>query len=338
MKTKALICNKRQEVFLEEVQLPEISDGQIGVRTAYSGISVGTEFALIRNRISWGDFPIVTGYQAVGIVERVGDRVQNYQPGDWVYFRGNNASMKRNTGEVCSCVGGTHASYALIDALAFPDSLGRLPENVCKKTASTFVMPSVGLHGVDMAQPKTGDLAVVIGAGLIGLGAINALANRGCRVLAADTDPLRLQIALHLGAEAICDVRVENTKDFVSKYDEHGANLVMECTGLSNQIVPSMELCARFGKFVYQGNYGSDPYQALFLPPHGRQLTCYYPCDDGGVPCRQAVFRLMSSGSLPWEKVITHVVPANEAPAIYHAINQGTLTDLVGGVIDWSAI
>ena len=54
MKSKALVCNQRQEFSLEDVQLPEPEKHHLGIRTVYSGISVGTEFALVRNRISWG--------------------------------------------------------------------------------------------------------------------------------------------------------------------------------------------------------------------------------------------------------------------------------------------
>ena len=46
--------------------------------------------------------------------------------------------------------------------------------------ASLFVMPAVGLYGVDMANPRMGDTVVVYGVGMIGLGVVAACAQRGC--------------------------------------------------------------------------------------------------------------------------------------------------------------
>lgn len=337
MKTKALVCTESQQFSLEDVTLPVSGDAHVGIRTLYSGISVGTEFALIRNRLSWGPFPIITGYMAVGEVEHVGKKVQGYEAGQTVYFR-RSLPMTLSTGKVCSSVSGTHAAYALIDHDATPTDIGALPKGISLKAASSVVMPCVGLHGADLAQPRVGEIAVVIGAGLVGLGAINALANRGCRVLVTDLDPKRLELALAFGAEAVSDVRKEKTADFVARYAKDGADVVFECTGLPSQLIPAMKLCRRFGKFVYQGNYGAAPYQTEFLPAHGRQLTCYYPCDDGGIPCRDAALRLIASGSLPWEKSITHEVKASDSPAFFQAINEGKVEGLVGGIINWQGV
>lgn len=64
MKAIALICSKSMVFSLESVQLPEPAPGEVVVRTAFSGISIGTELALIQNKISWGPYPLCTGYMA----------------------------------------------------------------------------------------------------------------------------------------------------------------------------------------------------------------------------------------------------------------------------------
>jgi threonine dehydrogenase-like Zn-dependent dehydrogenase len=57
--------------------------------------------------------------------------------------------------------------------------------------ACMFVMPAVGLYGVDMTNPRMGQTVVVYGTGLIGLGVVAACAHRGCVVLAVDLNEKR---------------------------------------------------------------------------------------------------------------------------------------------------
>jgi threonine dehydrogenase-like Zn-dependent dehydrogenase len=116
-----------------------------------------------------------------------------------------------------------------------------------------------------------------------------------------------------------------------------GADIVFECTGLPACIDPAIALCRPYGKFVWQGNYGAQPLSMHFLPPHGRRLQMFFPCDDGWQPCRRAVVKNMAMGALQWEHCITHRIPFTQAPAIFERINKGLDKDIVGVVIDWLA-
>ena len=86
---------------------------------------------------------------------------------------------------------------------------------------------------------------------------------------------------------------------------------------------------------MWQGNYGTEPVSMNFLSPHGRRLRMFFPCDDGGAPCRRAVVKNMALGALPWENCVTHRIGCEEAPAIYQRINEGRDRDIVGVVIGW---
>lgn len=46
---------------------------------------------LIRNKLSWGPYPLCTGYMGTGVVEAVGAEIDNFRVGERVYFCGNNA-------------------------------------------------------------------------------------------------------------------------------------------------------------------------------------------------------------------------------------------------------
>jgi 2-desacetyl-2-hydroxyethyl bacteriochlorophyllide A dehydrogenase len=334
VKARALICDEQQRFSLEEVVLPDPGANQIAIRTQYTGVSIGTEFALIQNRISWGPYPLCTGYQGAGTVEAVGEGVTNFQVGDQVYFRRNDAMALADGGSV-SCVSGAHCSHAVLDPNT-SHGAAQVAPGAGLDVASMFVMPAVGLNGVDMANPRMGATVVVYGAGLIGLGVIAACAMRGCVVVAIDVNPRALEIAHEMGADHTIDAGRGDVTAAVKAIAPQGADTVFECTGIPACIDAAIPLCRTHGSFVWQGNYGAAPVSMHFLPAHGRRLQMFFPCDDGLAPCRRAVVKNLAMGALRWEHCITHRIEADEAPAMYRRINQGDRGDIVGVVLHWS--
>lgn len=333
MEAQALICDEAQRFTLETVELPDPGEGEVRIRARYSGVSVGTEFALIRNKISWGPYPLCTGYMATGTVEATGPGVTEYQPGDPVYYRANRG-MRLKSGGAVSCVSGTHCSHA-VTAVGGTHGIDHLPAETPPDAASMFVLPAVGLNGVDMAQPRMGDRVVVFGAGLIGLGVVAACVHRGCRVVAADIDPARLELARRFGAAHVVDTRETDLAGWLDSTFGGRADVVFECTGLPDCIDPAITLCREHGCFVWQGNYGSDPVKLHFLTPHALRLRMCFPCDDGGPDCRRAVVRNMALSNLDWGRCISHRLPFREAPALFHELNEGRAREATGIVINW---
>ena len=334
MKARALVCDCQRNFTLAEVELPEPADNNLVVRTTHTGVSIGTEFMLIRGTLDWGPYPICTGYQGVGVVEHVGADVRGFSVGDKVYFR-DNRGIRLADGQPVSGVSGTHCSMAVID----PDNtsgVAILPEGVDEDAASSFVMPACGLFGVDMANPRLGQTLVVHGVGLIGLGVVAAASHRGCVVVAVDLQRRRLDIARQLGADHVINAAESDVREELAGIAPDGADVVFECTGVPACIDPAIALCKPLGKFVFQGNYGAAPITWHFLPPHGKKLTAYFPCDDGRAPCRRAVLKHMAAGALRWEHTITHRVEASDSPDFYARIDAGRADEVVGGVIRWS--
>lgn len=336
MNATALVCTQDRRFSLQPVAIPEPGPGQVRIRTLRSGVSVGTEFALVRNKISWGPFPICTGYMGVGIVERVGAGVEGLAEGDRVYYRGS-CNMTLADGSAVSAVSGVHCSHA-VSPVGGTHGAAKLPDGIDTDAASLFVLPAVGLHGVDMSGAGVGQTALVNGCGPIGLGVVAALAARGCRAVAADIDETRLAEARSFGAATTVKAGDDGFAERARAFFPAGADgfdLVFECTGVAALVMPSIRLCRLHGTFVWQGNYGAAPMQFLFLEAHNRQLSMKFPCDDGYAPCREAVIRQMAVGLLPWGRVVTHRVKAADAPAFFADIDAGRARGLVAAVVDW---
>ena len=333
MQAKALICDEKHNFNYSDVILPDPGPEDIVVQNIYSGVSIGTEFARIRGDQGPGTYPLCTGYQAVGTIEYAGKGVSRFKVGDKVYYR-DNKIMELSDGTKVNTMSGTHSSTALI-RIEGRHRVELKPEGVDDDAASMFVMPAVGLYGVDMANPRMGDVVAVHGSGLIGLGVMAACSQRGCVVIAIDLEENRLEVARKLGADYIINGRTGNIKEELEKIAPEGADVVFEATGIPGCIDPAIELCRTEGKFILQGNYGNEPISYNFIPPHGKRLTMFYPCDDGQEPCRRAVLKNMATGALPWHHTITHRIKAQDSPDFYSAIYKGEAKDLIGAVIRW---
>jgi 2-desacetyl-2-hydroxyethyl bacteriochlorophyllide A dehydrogenase len=324
---------------MAEVVTAPIGEDDIGIQALWSGVSIGTEFAVLTGKLDWGTFPIVTGYMATGEVVAAGANVKDFAVGDTVYYR-RNASLKfRGSGTDLNCRSGTHASVAVLNPSG-THGAGLVPSGVDPQTASLFVMPSVGLYGVDMAGVGVGASVVVMGLGMIGLGVVSAAVRRGAAVIGIDPRSECRALASKFGAAATVAPEPDGTlgplADLIPGMSESGgADFVFESTGLPGCVDAGIRLCRPFGCFIWQGNYGDGQISFEFLEAHHRRLRMVFPCDDGYRPYRQASLQAISSGAMPWGEVITHRISAGEMPGFYSDIYNGKAGDVIGAVVSW---
>jgi 2-desacetyl-2-hydroxyethyl bacteriochlorophyllide A dehydrogenase len=325
MKAEAIIFREPDKPTFGEVDLPDLKPNEMRVRTLISGVSIGTERLLWSNRLRYCQFPAVLGYQAVAVVEEVGGDVPDLQPGDKVLHR-----RGRLEGEVASR-SGAHASHAVV---ARDQALPAAP-GLDDAQGSLFVLPCVGFHGVTMAQVRYDELVAVQGLGLVGLGVVAAARLRGATVVAIDVQANRLQAAREMGADVCVNAKEEDPVAAVHRLQDGGADVVFEATGITRCLNAAFGMARRLGRFVFQGNYGDDdPVSFTFHVPHGKQLTTFFPCNDGLLPCRRAVTQLMARGAIDFSPAITHRVSPREAVGVYRALIENAV-EPIGIVIDW---
>lgn len=334
----ALVADVGGAFRLVDVVTAPVGRGDIGIRTLWSGVSIGTEFAVLQGKLDWGSFPIVTGYMATGVVTVVGPDVRDIAVGDTVYYRRNTSLRTRSSGEHLNCRSGTHSSVAVLDPSG-DHGADIVPAGVAPDVASLFVMPAVGLYGVDMAKVGVGAKVAVVGLGMIGLGVVSAAVRRGAVVFGIDPREECRSLAQEFGATATFTTSDDGTsdrvKDIQTLTDGNGADFVFESTGRPECIDAGIRMCKPFGCFVWQGNYGDAPVQFQFLEAHHRRLRMVFPCDDGYRAYRRASLQAMATGAMHWENVITHRLSHSQMPKLYEEIYKGENKNIVGAVVNW---
>ncbi len=267
---------KKGTVVREYVPQPGLNDRDVLVRTMSSCISAGTEMSgvqssgqsLVRRALQHPDqvmqifqslrqsgvqktisrvrgridASMALGYSAAGIVDQVGTD-SGFTPGQRVAVAGvgfaNHAEMVR-----------------VPTNLVTP-----IPEGVSFQHASTVALGSIAMQGVRRAGLSLGERCVVVGAGIVGLLAIQLLRTAGVRVAVVDLNVERLEIARSIGAEFAFDPRAGDPVEAVINWSGgSGVDAVVfaAATSSSEPLSQSFQMCRRKGRVVLVGVSGMN--------------------------------------------------------------------------------
>jgi 2-desacetyl-2-hydroxyethyl bacteriochlorophyllide A dehydrogenase len=118
---------------------------------------------------------------------------------------------------------------------------------------------SVGFHAVDRGSVKATDTVLVLGAGMIGVGAILGALARGARVLAAEVSEVKHEALLKLGVERVINPNAEDMATVIAKLtDDDGADVVIEAVGIPDTFRAAVDLACFGGRVVYVGYAKSE--------------------------------------------------------------------------------
>ncbi|MGQ7847748.1 zinc-binding alcohol dehydrogenase family protein [Granulosicoccus sp. 3-233] len=113
---------------------------------------------------------------------------------------------------------------------------------------------SVGFHAVERAGVAAGDTVVVLGAGMIGVGAMIGALQRGARVLAVEVSDSKRDTLLGLGVEQVINPLSENAEEAVNALTRgDGADVVIEAVGLPETFRGAIDMVCFAGRVVYVG-------------------------------------------------------------------------------------
>jgi 2-desacetyl-2-hydroxyethyl bacteriochlorophyllide A dehydrogenase len=325
IQTRAVVFTKPGEVEVQPIELPEPDPGEVVVRTLFSGISPGTELWSLTGKYWSTVFPTIPGYQKAGVVERVGPKVSNLAEGDVIFLRfskvppGTNIEWAGHTG---------HSVVSADDPEVF-----RLPEGLAPEQASLLCMVAVGYHGAAEVMPvHTGETVIVIGLGLIGQFSAQTAALRGAKVIAVEPVAGRLALAATYARAVPVNPAKEDPTEAIRALCPDGADAVIDTSANPDAVNASFHWIRDKGRYCLQGYYpGMTSLDLLW--PHAKELTFYNPTNvtpEGEKHCAQ----LLADGTMHLGPMITHVKPAEEAPAMYDML-LNRREEGFGVVLDW---
>ncbi len=331
VRAPAIVFAEPGRVEIRRADIPDVGPDEVGVRTAYSGVSQGTERWLLIGRYNRSgedvaaNYPCYPGYQAAGIVEGTGSQVTDLEPGDRVMLQGTRLLPgARNPGPGLA----SHVGYLV----APRRQVTRLHPDVDLAEAALFRMAAVARHGARLAGIRNHDLVVVIGQGLIGQMSAQAARQRGARVIAADQIRRRVEASARYSADLAVDVSERSLEEVMRAEAPNGADVVVDTTGNSRMFETCLALVRHEGRICLQGYY-PDPIAIDFHPTHLKRPTVTFPCGWDGERDDELAEDL-AARRIIIAPLITHRVPYHDASSAYQLVVEHPERSL-GMVFSW---
>ncbi len=303
--------------------------GQVQIQVAFCGIC-GTDLHLYHGAMAHRlTLPHVMGHEMSGTITRVGSGVEGWAAGDRVTVRpldpcGTCPACKAGHSHICHNLKfiGIDTPGALQGSWTVPaHTLHRLPEGLSLREGALIEPIAVACHDVRMSEIQSGEFAVVIGGGPIGILIALVAQARGAKVLMAEVNPFRLQLARDLGVEAVHPGEV----DLVALVNERtagaGADVVFEVSGSKPGAEMMTKLPRTRGRIVVVAIYGEAPAVDLFRF-FWRELRLCGARVYEGQDFERAI-QLAAERRLPLDKLVTDVLPLKQLEAAMHRMEGG---------------
>ncbi|MEC9036517.1 MAG: galactitol-1-phosphate 5-dehydrogenase [Verrucomicrobiota bacterium] len=329
---KALTLEAYNQLNYGDAPDPEFGNTDVLIRVNACGIC-GSDIHGMDGSTGRRIPPIIMGHEAAGTISSIGSDVTDWQIGDRVTFDSTiycGSCKYCSAGKVNLCenrkvLGVSPGEYrqhgAFAEYVSVPERiLYKIPDNLSFEEAA-FVEPvSIALHGVNRTPVKDGDTAVVIGSGMIGLLAIQALRIKGAsKVIAVDIDPEKIKAALKVGADHGI-ISNEKTIEEIKALTEDGADIAMEVVGMSPTLNLAIESVRKGGNIGIIGNIQNKtefPLQSVVT----RELTIYGSCAS---ECEyKESLELIANGSIKVRDMITAIAPLSEGAEWFTRLYNG---------------
>jgi L-iditol 2-dehydrogenase len=310
---KAVQFQDVDKLALADIDTPSIKDDEVLVASRSVGIC-HSDFELLEGRyIIPFDYPIIPGHEWAGEIVEVGRDVPDFKPGDRV---------------VGECViGEDHFGFSISGAaaehfVARPEWLHRVPEELTD-TQAALVEPFSCAYFAAMRADNlnASDTAVVFGAGPIGLSCVAVASTLGARVIAAEPNASRADLARRLGAEEVVDPTADGFLDTVMELTRgRGADVVLEASGQPAAMAATLEVAGFNARLV---NIGIDvgrsaPAQLGLI--QSKQLQIRGSIGSPGV--WPQTLRFLARTGLDLSPMVTRRFSLDEAPDAYAAARQ----------------
>ena len=310
---KAAVLHGPRDLRVEIARVPDPGPGEVVVRVGMAGLC-GTDY-----RIWTGDrpvgYPLVPGHEFVGQVSAVGRGVTRVRPGDRVAVEPNyscgvcplcregNRNLCLSRTAVGIDVDGCFAEHARVpERCCWPAPAGVADDDLLITEPLAVIVRAVARGAV-----QRGESAAVVGAGSLGLLALQVLRGRGARVLVVSRTTRRFALARELGAEAthaVADGPLETTARAFS--GREGIDVVLETAGTAEAVAHALALVRPGGRVVLTG-LPHEPTPVAFFSVVRREVTI------AGSMIYQDEFpeamRLIAAGTVRTTPLVTHRFP-----------------------------
>jgi len=315
---KAIQIFEPSKVKVVEIEKPCVGAGEVMVRLHYVGFC-GSDLNTFLGRNPMVKLPVIPGHEVGAVIEVVGEGVPTeLKPGMTVtlnpYTNCGTCAACRN-GRVNACqynqTLGVQRNGVMCEYAVVPWQKVIPAEGISPRDCALIEPMSVGFHAVSRGAVQDGEYVMVIGCGMVGLGAVIRSARRGATVIAVDLDDGKLALAKRVGAAHVINSTTEDVHQRVLDLTNGlGADVVIEAVGSAATYVMAVDEVAFTGRVVCIGYAKSEvSFQTKYFVQKELDICGSRNALPGDF---RAVIRYMKSSDFPAEAFISRIIAPEE--------------------------
>ncbi|OHV08025.1 zinc-binding alcohol dehydrogenase family protein [Kushneria phosphatilytica] len=309
---RVLECTTPGSMTLVERERPEPGPGEVLLDMRRVGIC-GTDIHAFGGNQPYFSYPRVLGHELAGRIVATGSTADRGLIGHDAciipYLHcGQCAACRRGRTNCCQSleVIGVHRDGGMAEALVVPTRHLMTSEILSVDQLALVECLAIGAHAVRRSELSAGELAVVVGAGPIGMGVIQFARSCGARVMVIDTNRERLAFCIEeLGVEETCHATEDDVMAALEALSEGAlGDVVFDATGNPAAMNRGFDFAGHGGRYVLVSVVRAD---ITFHDPdfHRRELTLL-GSRNATYEDFATVMTAMEAGRLHEQAMITH--------------------------------
>lgn len=262
----ALFISSVGKIEFRAIAPPVAEAGELLLEVQYVGLC-GSDLNTFRGVNPLAVLPRIPGHEISGVVRAVGENVPAAYglgaSGIVIPYTACGACSACRVGRQNACKHnqtlGVQREGGMAAQLAVPYENFILNDSLSAAEMALVEPLSVGFHAVARGRVDATDTVLVLGAGMIGVGAILGAQARGARVLVAEVSEAKREVLASLGVEEMINPLTEDLTARVTELTQgHGADVVVEAVGLPETFRGAVDLACFGGRVVYVGYAKSE--------------------------------------------------------------------------------
>jgi L-gulonate 5-dehydrogenase len=266
------------------------------------------------------NYPIINGHEFCGIVEETGDAVTAFQKGDYVTAEpiipcNHCYACGIHKPNCCSNlkVLGVHVNGCFAEFIAVKcDRVVRLPAEIPPIKAFIVEPYGIALHALNRLRLEPQENLLILGAGPIGMAALDIARSMGSRVMISDVYEKRLALAGRLDPDMTVNPTREDIGRCVHAFTGgNGFAAILEATGVPAVMQSTQEYVANGGRICIAGvtNHPVQFTGMLFCNKEATIVGTRNSCNEF-----PQIIRMFAQGTLHPEVLCTHQYTLDQYP------------------------
>ena len=257
---KSLVCTKPQQFDYQQIERPEITNGNAILKVKRIGIC-GTDLHAFEGTQPFFNYPRILGHELACEVAEIEEN-SDFKVGDAVtfipYFSCGKCIACRNKKPNCCTdiqVFGVHIDGGMSEYISVPIQFLVKSQGLSLDELALVEPLAIGCHGINRANVQANEFVLVVGAGPIGLGTMEFAKIAGAKVIALDVNDSRLsfcqeKLSVNFTINALSDSVLARLREITNN---DMPTIIIDATGNLRAIENAFQYLAHGGKYILVG-------------------------------------------------------------------------------------